>query len=104
MSLKIFILFALMSFVSLQNIDYCDKNLCKKGKKHIACKHKLRFDSRCPKDVQLVEMTPKIQDIILHHHNIVRDLVAGGKHPRGYDRAARMCTVVINSIYILSSN
>lgn len=93
MLLKTVILLSTVSAVSLQNVDYCNRKLCK-GLRNVACNHKQKFDTKCPKDIKLVELTPELQDEFLHHHNLIRDLVASGKHHRGYQKAAKMCTMV----------
>jgi len=92
MFLKFFVILVIFT-ATLHGIDYCDKSLCKKGK-HIACNAKETFKSRCPDGIRLVTMNTAMQNIFLKHHNMIRDLVAGGKHPRGFEKAARMCSMV----------
>lgn len=92
MFLKYFVVIVIFT-VHLHGLDYCDKNLCQKGK-HIACNPRKTFKSSCPDGIRLVSMNTDMQNIFLNHHNSVRDLVAGGKHPRGFDRATRMCSMV----------
>lgn len=92
MFLKYFVILVILA-VNLHGLDYCDKSLCQKGK-HIACNARTTFKSSCPSGIRLVSMNTAMQNIFLNHHNLVRDLVAGGKHPRGFERATRMCSMV----------
>ncbi|CAG9802645.1 unnamed protein product [Chironomus riparius] len=95
MYLKFFLILSI-SFVSLQAIDYCDEKLCKRGP-HIACHARDTFKSHCPHGIELVSMDSHMQDVFLQHHNSIRELVAAGKHHRGFRKAARMCSMVWDS-------
>ncbi|XP_019892872.2 antigen 5 like allergen Cul n 1-like [Musca domestica] len=87
---KIFVIFSVVvSYV--HSLDWCDKELCPNGGKHIACKNSGGFHKRCEPDVEIIDLRP-YRDLILHEHNNRRNFVAQGLLP-GYYPAARMATL-----------
>ncbi|KAM7347152.1 venom allergen-1-like [Cochliomyia hominivorax] len=88
---KIAILLLVVLPAVLAQTNYCNANLCRKGKKHIGCKNKGKFASIC-KNPKLIKMTPKLRSQILDKHNSLRNRIAKGfgKFPS----ASRMATMV----------
>lgn len=73
--------------------DYCDPDLCSKGKRHIGCNNNGAFDSNCPKNRTLIPLSEDNIELIVDLHNKYRNKIASGSDPR-YQPAARMSTVV----------
>lgn len=72
---------------------YCAKDLCPSQQKHIACGHSGNFDSSCPADRVLVNLTQTDIDQILDLHNSYRNLVASGEQT-GLSAATKMKSMV----------
>ncbi|XP_037818694.1 antigen 5 like allergen Cul n 1-like [Lucilia sericata] len=72
--------------------EYCNKNLCHNGNKHIACDNDGKFHSTCPDDAEKREMTESLKKLIVEAHNEKRNIVAGGdvKHLKPACRMATM--------------
>ncbi|KAM7347467.1 venom allergen-1-like [Cochliomyia hominivorax] len=88
---KIYILLLVALPAVIAQTNYCSSNLCKNGKKHIACNNKGNFASIC-KNPKMIEITPKLRSQILDKHNLLRNRIAKGfgKFPS----ASRMATMV----------
>ncbi|XP_067635236.1 antigen 5 like allergen Cul n 1-like [Eurosta solidaginis] len=71
--------------------NYCDKQLCNFGYKHVACGHNGRFAADCPSDAQLVDAKP-YKDLFLKEVNSRRNQIAGS-NLSGYESAKRMATM-----------
>lgn len=92
--MKIFILqFALLTGILAS--DYCNPNLCRK-KPHIGCKNHGKLSPSCPADAEVIELTHKQKELILHHHNQLRSKIASGNQS-GFEPARRMATMRWNS-------
>lgn len=77
----------------LNDTVYCEKDLCVGELKHIACGHSGTFDSSCPADRILVNLTRDDIDQLLELHNNYRNLVASGGQA-GLSAATKMKTMV----------
>jgi hypothetical protein len=73
--------------------DYCDPDLCAKGKKHIGCKNNGDFDHNCPKNKTLLPLSEDNIELIVDLHNKYRNKIASGSDPR-FKPASRMSTMV----------
>lgn len=79
--------------IALNDTIYCAESLCAGFGKHIACGHTGSFDSSCPADRILVNLTSTDIDQVLSLHNNYRNLVASGKQA-GLSAATKMKTMV----------
>lgn len=87
--MKAYLLIILFKIINLVNsVNYC--NLCSN---HIACDNNEKWATTCPKDAAIVKLSTANIETLLHTHNHLRDLLAGGKIP-GYKSASRMNTLV----------
>lgn len=95
-NLLLIVTFTIITTVT--STDYCSKKLCGK-RKHIACGNNGKFGEKCPKTVELVEMTEELQSIILEKHNKIRAGVSKGNY-KGLQSACRMIELVSSSTEI----
>ncbi|XP_075157843.1 antigen 5 like allergen Cul n 1-like [Haematobia irritans] len=72
--------------------NYCSKNICPAGKKHIACGHNGKFSRKCPRSASMVKFPWSLRRLVLHRHNIKRNKIASGR-VRNYKPACRMATM-----------
>lgn len=68
--------------------DYC--NICPN---HVACHNNNQFQSTCPSDAKLVQMSSSAIQTFLNTHNANRNKIAGGGEP-GFKTAKKMMAVV----------
>ncbi|XP_055844427.1 antigen 5 like allergen Cul n 1-like [Episyrphus balteatus] len=92
--LKSFVIFTLtfwwLIIGGFSTTDYCMKNLCSSGRKHIACNNTGDFAPACPENqTEMVPMTQSLIDMILDSHNSKREILASGNLP-GFEPAAKM--------------
>lgn len=85
----------LLGLVSSETTDYCNPNLCKAGVDHVACDASWEFESSCPSDRMLVDLTESDINLILVEHNGFRNKIASGKQ-RGFKPATKMATMIWN--------
>ncbi|XP_055843801.1 antigen 5 like allergen Cul n 1-like [Episyrphus balteatus] len=72
--------------------QYCNTNLCKKQRTHIACDNNLKINSSCASYSEMLKLSPKIKQIILNKHNEYRNKLALGGVPH-FPSATRMATM-----------
>ncbi|XP_037932232.1 antigen 5 like allergen Cul n 1-like [Teleopsis dalmanni] len=94
--MNIFVLINVILLILFNNkygsaTNYCAKNLCDVGKKHIACKNNGNFSRNCSTNARLINMN-HYKHLILKAHNVRRNNLARGLVP-GYRPASRMATM-----------
>lgn len=90
--LKFLLTIVLLEFVSSKS-NYCDPNLCSKGRKHIACNNYGKFSAKCPGNREMVLLTANDTKTIVAQHNKFRNRIASGGEI-GFKPANRMSTMV----------
>ncbi|XP_065365457.1 antigen 5 like allergen Cul n 1-like [Calliphora vicina] len=91
---KIFVLLLVVLPAVLAQTDYCSANLCRNGKKHIACKNNGKFAAVC-KNPKIIQITTALRTQIVNKHNELRNKIA-----QGFDKfptAERMAAMVWNN-------
>ncbi|XP_055913718.1 antigen 5 like allergen Cul n 1-like [Eupeodes corollae] len=90
----ILLLFKVASVICLRGnlTQFCNTNLCKGGRVHVACNNDLKINSSCADYSEVFDLSPKIKQIILNKHNAYRNHLALGKVPN-FPPATRMATM-----------
>jgi len=74
--------------------DYCDPDLCPRGKTHIGCRNTGKWGSTCGSNPELKNLSNDDKQFILDMHNADREKIAGGSMKKnGYEPAVNMVEI-----------
>ncbi|KAI8120337.1 Venom allergen 3 [Lucilia cuprina] len=91
---KIYTLFLVLLPAVFAQTNYCSPNLCRNGRKHIACNNNGNFAETC-RNPRIIEITPAIRIRIVNKHNALRNQIAQGFGE--FPPAARMAGMIWNN-------
>lgn len=94
-SLFSFLILFVLSVSTNRDQMYCNKSLCHRGKKHIACGNSWRLARSCPRDAEIVQLNDYQKKLFVDIHNSYRNEFALGRQ-RGFSPASKMLTLQWN--------